>query len=349
MGLHDSQGPLCHAHVVEKHTFIEVESDDDNDGSAQVFRRRPRALSDSLIELPCFDFVKNDPADTDSCGCVCNDNCSTCSDVTDWSMSREDAGFSEPISSRPESDCEENDSMQVPHAGQTTELSSMEKDVVDHAFTTHAHVPYTVGSPFEATPLAVDYVMMMAPMSRCFPPPGVWITPQHMPESGGMAEAEINKTHQPTTVILRNLPKGCLLSKVLEALDMEGFGSYYNFVHVPVDFLTKASMQYAVVNLIDHATAMQFIEHFQGFSKWAVPSDISGMECTVEWNETQGLETHIAKYRNSRLMHWTVSPEFRPALFNNGVQISFPPPTMRIKAPRMRPHRPAARYQDVHT
>lgn len=49
----------------------------------------------------------------------------------------------------------------------------------------------------------------------------------------------------------------------------------------------------------------------------------------------QGLEAHVERYRNSPVMHEDVPDTFKPVLFANGVRISFPLPTRKLRAPRL--------------
>lgn len=92
------------------------------------------------------------------------------------------------------------------------------------------------------------------------------------------------------------------------------------------------TLQYAIVNFVDHAMAAWFMHHFQEFEV-----------LSVSWNEPlQGLEAQIERYRNSPVMHESVPKDFRPALFNNGQQVVFPSPTTRVKAPRVRHQKPRA-------
>jgi hypothetical protein len=138
-------------------------------------------------------------------------------------------------------------------------------------------------------------------------------------------------------VILRNLPEQCTVSILLKTLDSEGFAGAFDFVYLPRDFGSGASCLYALVNLIDQSSSAQLLQHFQGFNKWAVPGNASQECCEASWSTTQhGLEAHIQRYRNSPVMHAAVPDECKPVLFRNGRQIAFPPPTTRIKAPRVR-------------
>jgi len=137
-----------------------------------------------------------------------------------------------------------------------------------------------------------------------------------------------------TTIILRNLPVKCTCNMLMQLLDDEGFYGDYNFVHLPIDFQTKVGLGYAIVNLVRHSVALQVVKHFQGFTRWPVPSD---SVCEVAWNAPhQGLATHIDRYRNSPLMHPRVPDSYRPVLLENGVRVAFPAPTSRIRAPRIR-------------
>jgi hypothetical protein len=143
-----------------------------------------------------------------------------------------------------------------------------------------------------------------------------------------------------TTLILRNLPLECTRDVLLTVLDNEGFWGEYDFLHLPIDFQTKAGLGYALLNLVSHEVALRVQEHFDGFSTWPVPCDSL---CEVAWNSPhQGLATHIDRYRNSPLMHTSVPETYRPVLFHNGFRREFPAPTTRIRAPRIRHQKPAA-------
>lgn len=135
-----------------------------------------------------------------------------------------------------------------------------------------------------------------------------------------------------TTVMLRNLPNNYTRAILLKLLDSEGFAGKYDFVYLPIDFRTHAALGYAFVNLVSSEHAEYLHKHLNGFSKWMFPSS---KRCSVSWsNPHQGLESHIARYRNSPLMHEVVPDEYRPVLFRDGKRIPFPPPTKKIKFPR---------------
>jgi len=137
-----------------------------------------------------------------------------------------------------------------------------------------------------------------------------------------------------TTVMLRNLPNNYSRAMLLKLLDTEGFTAEYNFVYLPMDFKSHASLGYAFVNLVDPKVAARFWEVFGGFSRWVVPSQ---KVCSVSWSHPyQGLEAHIERYRNSPVMHEDVPDEYKPMVFKDGDRIFFPPATKKLRAPRMR-------------
>jgi len=143
-------------------------------------------------------------------------------------------------------------------------------------------------------------------------------------------------SEEKTTVILRNVPNDVSRDMLLQLLDEEGFAGKYDFVYLPIDFKSNAGFGYAFVNLIDGLVANSFRSRFNGFCNWAMPSQ---KIAEVAWSHpSQGLEVHVQRYRNSPIMHNRVLDLYKPALFENGVRIPFPPPTKAIKVPRLRPN-----------
>jgi len=143
-------------------------------------------------------------------------------------------------------------------------------------------------------------------------------------------------THEHTTVMMRNIPNDYSADMVL-ALIGNHFDGLYDFFYLPIDFRTGVSLGYAFVNLVSHMDALRFVEHFNGFSSWACASH---KVCEVSWADpNQGHYENVERYRNSPVMHESVPDAFKPRLFVNGMRIAFPPPTKRIRAPRIRPAR----------
>jgi len=137
-----------------------------------------------------------------------------------------------------------------------------------------------------------------------------------------------------TTVMLRNMPNNYSRAMLLDLLDSEGFAGQYDFLYLPMDFHSRASLGYAFINFVSCAAAAGFWKIFDGYSKWVIPSrKVSG----VSWSGPhQGLEAHVERYRNSPVMSSAVPDEYKPVLFLEGVRTPFPPPTRRIRAPRFR-------------
>merc|ERR1740139_485760 len=106
-----------------------------------------------------------------------------------------------------------------------------------------------------------------------------------------------------------------------------------------MDFGRRANLGYAFVNMVDVDAAQRFWTAFHGFAGWGGTSD---KVCTLDWTTpNQGLADAIARYRNSPLMHPSVPPECRPAIFRHGQLADFPPPTRAIRAPRWKHTRSA--------
>jgi hypothetical protein len=150
----------------------------------------------------------------------------------------------------------------------------------------------------------------------------------------GSSDMQTQDSDERTTLMLRNLPNSYNRAALLTMLDTEGFHGQYSFVYLPTDFNNFAGFGYAFVGFETHACAEAAKRHFQGFTKWKVPSQKT---CDVAWSgEVQGNKAYIEKYRNSPVMHDSVPDEYKPALFANGLRVPFPAPTKRIRPPRVR-------------
>jgi len=141
-------------------------------------------------------------------------------------------------------------------------------------------------------------------------------------------------TDDRTTLMLQNLPSNYTRDSLCKLLDSAGARGHYNFVYLPKDFKTMAGFGYAFVNFVHNCHAVNIMEKLQGFNDWQIPSI---KVLTVVWsNPHQGLHAHVERYRDSPVMHEEVSDEFKPMLLENGVRVDFPPPTKRLKPPRVR-------------
>jgi len=137
-----------------------------------------------------------------------------------------------------------------------------------------------------------------------------------------------------TTLMLRNLPNDYTRSMLLELLDTQGFAGCYNFIYLPTDMKRKAGLGYAFVNMLTPGEAERAFEVLHGFSGWKMLCSTKVLE--LAWGDPlQGLEAHVNRYRNSPVMHEDAPADFRPLLFENGRQVEFPPPTRKLRAPRL--------------
>jgi RNA recognition motif-containing protein len=134
-----------------------------------------------------------------------------------------------------------------------------------------------------------------------------------------------------TTVMLRNLPSSFSRAALLELLEGAGFAGAFDFVYLPVDFQSGASLGYAFVNLCTASDAKRLQSSLQGFASWGTGSNKVLEVC---WSEpTQGLPALVERFRNSRVMHGMVPDDYKPAIFQHGQRVAFPKNTQRIRPP----------------
>jgi len=142
------------------------------------------------------------------------------------------------------------------------------------------------------------------------------------------------KLEERTTVMLRNLPNNYTRHMLLSMMDSEGFAGQYDFVYLPIDFRTHASLGYAFINLVSPSIVPRFWNTFDGYTNWDLPSR---KVCFVSWcGPHQGFEAHVQRYRSSPVMHLAVPDDFKPVVFKNGERVEFPTPTKKPRVPRVR-------------
>jgi len=140
-----------------------------------------------------------------------------------------------------------------------------------------------------------------------------------------------------TTLMFQSLPRELTRNALEAALDSLGFAGLYDFVFVSVDFATGQGRGSAFVNMVRPECAMAAMRALDGFSNWLACDN--GSACEVRWAppNLQGFENWVRKYRNSVAVNGDVPDGWRPALYGQGgVRVQFPPPTRRVRAPRMR-------------
>jgi len=145
---------------------------------------------------------------------------------------------------------------------------------------------------------------------------------------------EMDPSQQKTTLILRNVPNSYTRDMIIDLLDTHGYNAEYDLIYIPIDFNTRAGFGYAFVNFVNGDSAEDFIKEFQGFRNWVIRSE---KVLDVTWSSAhQGLNCHVERYRNSPVMHESVTDELKPAIFVNGKRVPFPRPTKKIRAPKRR-------------
>jgi hypothetical protein len=141
-----------------------------------------------------------------------------------------------------------------------------------------------------------------------------------------------------TTVMLRNIPNKYTQATLLQALDARGFRGVYNFFYLPVDYKNHCNMGYAFINFVDNAGATSFMYAFKGYQLPAKSTKV----CDTCWARVQGLKANVEHYRNSPVNDLP-DPEYRPLLFQNGIEVAFPRPDSAVKrTSARRRHSPGA-------
>lgn len=295
---------------VIKNTFIEF-SDEGADEDAFFPPRSLRRIQ------TCPQLFGSSPDSESDCA-------STASTCTSCGSQGATSDFSEP-----EEHLEAEDAM-----NQAWETDS-ENDIGQVDPAANVRMPF-VGMPSE-THTSQQYVLAFIPVvaaPHCSQEGNMG--PNHVPaqpfligvHGDGLTHSALPKT----TVMLRNLPNDYSREDALKLLDSQGFAGLYDFFYLPVDFDRGNGMGYAFVNFISPDHAENAKDVFDGFCDWTVASH---KVCEVTWGHPlQGREAHEERFRNSPVMHESVSDHFKPLVFDKGIRVPFPPPTKRIRPPR---------------
>jgi len=190
--------------------------------------------------------------------------------------------------------------------------SSAEDDSQQAASTGNLHPQQRSGSP--CSPLSVK-------ATRSVPEP----------EIGKMESADGSSSDQRTTVMMRNLPTTFSRARLIDLLNSKGFSGQFDLIYLPIDFGSACNLGYAFVNMTTHQQALHFWEVFHGFAAWTALG--CRKVCAVCWGAVQGLRANIARYRNCPIMcKHAVPDDYKPALFQHGMQVPFPLKVSRSKA-----------------
>lgn len=134
--------------------------------------------------------------------------------------------------------------------------------------------------------------------------------------------------------MFRNLPNRLMRDSFVELMDKEGFEGTYDFVYLPFDFHRNGGFGYAFVNFVASENAKRAMEHFQGFARWDTSTP---KVCEVSWSDSmQGLKAHVARFRDSPVMHESVPECFKPIILKENVRQPFPSPKRPLRRPRVK-------------
>jgi len=184
--------------------------------------------------------------------------------------------------------------------------------------------------PDEYKPAIFDYFGNRLP----FPPPtksveaptrvpkAIWRSWLRSVEGRGLAEP---LKEPPCTMMVRKVPKEGERDMLVVAMDALGFSKTYNFVYLPISFVTQTAIGYAIVNFVSADAARRFAAAFDGFQAWpsGKESEPSTVVCVQNVSQ-RGLETNVERYRNSPVMHHVVPDKYKPAVFKDGHRCDFP-------------------------
>lgn len=136
---------------------------------------------------------------------------------------------------------------------------------------------------------------------------------------------------EPTTIMIRSIPQGCTRDMVQAMFDAEGFEGQYDFLYLPYSFDDWSILGHAFVNFVEHRDAERAVAALDGRPLW--PGFREAKACEVCWSKAlKGLEPCIGRFRNSPVMHRSVSDEYKPMLLRHGRRCAFPEPTKQIQA-----------------
>jgi hypothetical protein len=134
-----------------------------------------------------------------------------------------------------------------------------------------------------------------------------------------------------SSLILRNLPTTLSRDDLLAVLAEHGYLAAARFLYLPIDAASGSSLGYAFLSFESAAAAEAFCISMHGEKLWA------DRALQVSRNATCGtVDEQVRRFRDSALMHGSVSDELRPILLQDGVRVEFPAPTKKLRAPRQR-------------
>jgi len=76
---------------------------------------------------------------------------------------------------------------------------------------------------------------------------------------------------EPTTVIVKKMPKSFTSLMLVELLNAAGFKGRFDFLYAPVNFEKMVGTGCAFINFLSAEDGARFMTQFQGFCDWGVP------------------------------------------------------------------------------
>jgi len=137
------------------------------------------------------------------------------------------------------------------------------------------------------------------------------------------------------TVMVKNLPTDFNLADLRELMVELDFLDTCSFLYLPINFTTGLCLGDAMACFDSPETALRFGACIRAME----PRDrswVGGLDWT--WNEVQGADELVQRYRNRAVMHSSIPEAYKPMLLKNGERLAFPPPTEKIRPPRLRPN-----------
>lgn len=320
--------------VVVRRTFLDLDEYEQPEFAVDCQKGRERSFSDSCVNYGHCELPEDEESLDDSSSCESSKDVE-CFEQSTSAGSRQ--GDSTPTSGQrtPSGRCspaprwgDEMDEVPSGCATPTSEASALEVQSTPAMFT----------KCWVALPMCVA----SSPASLHSGPPGQWhkqvpqiiqpvVSEQPMPD----LEKSSAKDDSRTTLMLKNLPSCFTRDSLIATLESKCLAGHYDFLYLPIDFLSGAALGYAFVNFNSNESARLAVDALGGFAAW---KELLGSASTkvleVVWSEPhQGMDMMVDRYRNSRVMHGSVPDCYRPMMLKDGARVDFPRPTKRIRPP----------------
>merc|ERR550534_391341 len=135
-----------------------------------------------------------------------------------------------------------------------------------------------------------------------------------------------------TTLMFRHLPRSLSRDTLVCTINAMGFAGRYDLVYLPVNFGSGMGLGYALVNLTSARDVPALWAALEGYAQWGTEPGEGA--CSVAWSDpNQGLESFVARYRNSPVLHPDVPDNWKPAIYGvHGERLAFPTPNRTVKA-----------------